>query len=55
MLEAMALRSVIGGISLVLMIATSVTQGRRLFFPCRRLGLLPKPEPPPERARPPGS
>ena len=47
MLEAMALRSVIGGISLVLMIATSVTQGRRLFFPCRRLGLLPKPEPPP--------
>jgi hypothetical protein len=26
------------------MIAISVTQGRRLFFLCRRLGLLPKPE-----------
>ena len=43
MLEAMALRSVIGSISLGLMIAVSVTQGRRLFFLCRRLGLLPKP------------
>ena len=45
MLEAMALRSVIGGVSLGLMIAISVTRGRRLFFLCRRLGLLPKPEP----------
>jgi len=44
MLEAMALRSAIGGVSLGLMIAVSVTQGRRLFFLCRRLGLLPKPE-----------
>jgi intracellular septation protein A len=44
MLEAMALRSVAGGVSLGLMIAVSATQGRRLFFLCRRLGLLPKPE-----------
>jgi hypothetical protein len=44
MLEAMALRSVAGSISLGLMIAVSATQGRRLFFLCRRLGLLPKPE-----------
>jgi len=44
MLEAMALRSVAGSISLGLMIAVSTTQGRRLFFLCRRLGLLPKPE-----------
>ena len=42
MLEAMALRSLIGGVSLGLMIAVSVTQGRRLFFLCRRLGLLPE-------------
>jgi intracellular septation protein A len=45
MLEAMALRSIVGSGSLGLMIAVSVTQGRRLFFLCRRLGLLPKPEP----------
>ncbi len=44
MLEAMALRSVIGGLSLGLMIAMSVTFGRRLFFLCRRLGLLPPPQ-----------
>jgi intracellular septation protein A len=44
--EAMALRSVIGSISLGLMILVSVTQGRRLFFLCRRLGLLPKPDEP---------
>ena len=44
MLEAMALRSIVGSVSLGLMIAVSVTQGRRLFFLCRRLGLLPKPE-----------
>jgi intracellular septation protein A len=43
-LEAMALRSIVGSGSLGLMIAVSVTQGRRLFFLCRRLGLLPKPE-----------
>jgi intracellular septation protein A len=42
MLEAMALRSAIGGVSLGLMIAISATQGRRLFFLCRRFGLLPK-------------
>jgi intracellular septation protein A len=46
LLEAMALRSLIGSISLGLMIAISVTQGRRLFFLCRRLGLLPKPDEP---------
>jgi len=45
MLEAMALRSAIGGVSLGLMIAISVTQGRRLFFLCRRFGLLPKATP----------
>ena len=42
MLEAMALRSVVGSVSLALMILVSATQGRRLFFLCRRLGLLPK-------------
>jgi intracellular septation protein A len=41
MLQAMALRSVIGSISLGLMIALSVTQGRRMFMLCRRWGLLP--------------
>jgi intracellular septation protein A len=41
--EAMLLRSVVGGLSLGLMIAVSATQGRRLFFLCRRLGLLPQP------------
>jgi intracellular septation protein A len=46
MLEAMALRSAIGSVTLGLMIAISVTQGRRLFFLCRRLGLLPKPDAP---------
>ena len=44
-MEAMALRSAIGGVSLGLMIAISITQGRRLFFLCRRFGLLPKPAP----------
>lgn len=42
--EAMALRSLVGGVSLGAMIALSVTQGRRMFFLCRRLGLLPPPE-----------
>lgn len=46
MLEAMALRSVVGSASLGLMIVLSATQGRRLFFLCRRLGLLPKPDGP---------
>ncbi len=47
LLQAMALRSLIGSISLGLMIAVSVTQGRRLFFLSRRLGLLPRPDAPP--------
>jgi intracellular septation protein A len=38
--QALALRSALGGISLALMIALSVTQGRRLFLLCRRLGWL---------------
>jgi intracellular septation protein A len=38
--EALALRSLAGSISLVLMIALSVTQGRRLFFLLRWLGWL---------------
>ncbi|MFZ1963635.1 MAG: septation protein IspZ [Roseiarcus sp.] len=41
MAQAMALRSLIGGVSLGAMIGLSVTQGRRLFFVCRWLGLLP--------------
>ncbi len=48
LLQAMAVRSLIGSISLGLMIAVSVTQGRRLFFLCRRLGLLPRPGAPPD-------
>jgi hypothetical protein len=44
--EATALRSILGGASLALMIVLSVTQGRRLFMLCRRWGLLP---PAPER------
>jgi intracellular septation protein A len=43
--EAIALRSLVGSASLGLMIALSVTQGRRLFFLCRALGLLPRPTP----------
>lgn len=39
--QAMAVRSVFGGLSLGLMIAVSFTQGRRLFALCRSLGLLP--------------
>ena len=42
--QALALRSILGGISLALMIALSVTQGRRLFWLCRRLGWLGAPE-----------
>jgi intracellular septation protein A len=48
--QAMAVRSVVGGASLAAMIALSATQGRRLFFLCRRLGLLPPPEEPPQDA-----
>jgi hypothetical protein len=47
LLQAVAVRSLIGSISLGLMIAVSATQGRRLFFLCRRLGLLPRPGAPP--------
>ena len=43
--QAMAIRSIIGGISLGLMILVSVTQGRRLFDLCRRWGLLPTQDP----------
>ena len=42
--QAIALRSLVGGVSLGLMSAVSITQGRRLFFLCRKLGLLPPPE-----------
>ena len=38
--QALALRSIGGGISLGLMIALSATQGRRLFLLFRRLGWL---------------
>jgi intracellular septation protein A len=47
--RAIVLRSVIGGVSLGVMLVVSITQGRRLFFLCRRLGLLPvvqEPQPP---------
>jgi len=44
MTEAMALRSIVGGVSLALMSLISATQGRRLFFLCRRLGWLPRPD-----------
>ena len=44
LMQAMALRSILGGVSLGLMIAFSVTQARRMFFLCRRLGLLPNGE-----------
>jgi intracellular septation protein A len=40
--RAMAVRSVVGSASLVLLIAASFSQGRRLFLLCQRLGLLPK-------------
>ena len=49
--EAIAIRSAVGGASLAAMIALSVTQGRRLFFLCRRLGLLPQPDAANEPAR----
>jgi intracellular septation protein A len=40
MSEAIALRSLLGGISLGLMTALSFTQGRRMFFLCQRFGWL---------------
>jgi intracellular septation protein A len=43
MIEAMAWRALLGGASLGLMIAFSVTQARRMFFVLRRLGWLPPP------------
>jgi intracellular septation protein A len=49
--EAMAARAALGGVSLGLMILVSSTQGRRLFFLCRRLGLLPPPNAAAEPAR----
>jgi len=39
--QAIAVRSLVGGISLGVMIALSITQGPRLFELCRRLKLLP--------------
>ena len=39
--RALALRVVIGNVSLVAMLALSFLGGRRLFFLCRWLGLLP--------------
>jgi intracellular septation protein A len=41
--QAMALRGIIGGVSLAAMIALSF-QGQRLFFFCRWLGILPRVE-----------
>jgi intracellular septation protein A len=43
--QALALRTVIGGISLAVMIGGTTFLGRRLFFLCRWLGLLPEVEP----------
>jgi intracellular septation protein A len=42
LLQAMAVRSLVGSVSLGLMIALSVTQGRRIFLLCRWLGWLPE-------------
>ena len=47
---AMALRSIIGGISLGVMIVGSAAIGRRGFFLLQRLGWLPKVEPEPVAA-----
>jgi intracellular septation protein A len=41
MAQALAVRSIVGSVSLGLMLAFSITQGRRLFALCRRLGLIP--------------
>ncbi len=42
--RAMLIRSVLGGVTLAIMIVVSITQGRRLFLLCSRMGLLPKVE-----------
>jgi intracellular septation protein A len=47
MVQAIAVRSVFGSVSLALMVALSVTQGRRLFLLCRWVGLLPNGTGPP--------
>ena len=39
--RALALRAVLGGVSLACMFAISFFLGRPLFFLCRYLGLLP--------------
>jgi intracellular septation protein A len=39
--RAMLVRSLLGSVSLGIMVVVSITQGRRLFFLCRRMGLLP--------------
>jgi intracellular septation protein A len=47
--RVMLVRSVLGSVSLGVMLVISITQGRRLFFLCRRIGLLPTvdaPQPP---------
>jgi intracellular septation protein A len=46
--QALALRTIIGGVSLAAMFAISF-QGRQLFFLCRWLGVLPAPPPEPEQ------
>jgi intracellular septation protein A len=44
--RAMLVRSVLGSVSLGFMLVISITQGRRLFLLCRRVGLLPAVEEP---------
>lgn len=39
--RAMLVRSILGSVSLGIMVVVSITQGRRLFFLCHRMGLLP--------------
>jgi intracellular septation protein A len=46
MVQAMAIRSVVGSASLAVMMLLSFTQGRRLFLLCQRIGLLPPPSEP---------
>ncbi len=41
MTQTMAVRTVFGTVSMLLMMAFSLTQGRRMFLFCRRRGLLP--------------
>ncbi|HEV2547739.1 MAG TPA: hypothetical protein VGU20_10405 [Stellaceae bacterium] len=42
--QALVLRTAIGGVSLAVMIVGLSLLGRRLFFLCRWLGLLPRVE-----------